>query len=87
MHTQKRRALQQYEKQLGQHITAELKPSKTLQAELTEPFHRRVLDELVRASDPTQRKRLNDLATPHATSWTTDSARFCIFGPDEFRCG
>jgi len=42
VHTQKRRALQQYEKQLGQHITAELKPSKTLQAELPETFHRRV---------------------------------------------
>ena len=75
-----------YERQLGAELPA-LQHSTTLQAELTEPLHRHILNELVRASDSYHLERLNSLSTPHATSWTAASALHGIIGAEEFRCG
>ena len=80
------RALVLYERQLGASLNAPLKPEKFLQAQLTEPLHRRVLDAVIQASGATQTERLNALSTPHSTSWTTDSALHSPLSAGEFRC-
>ena len=83
------RAKALYEEQLGAAITVPSKADKYLQAQLTEPLHRRTLDEVVRAhsTDAFHLERLNALSTPHATSWTAASSRLGPLSAEEFRCG
>ena len=70
---------------LGMVVCPQLKPSADLQRLLTDPFHQRALDRLVRVADEPTLQRLNSLTTPHATAWTTTSPIIASMSPVEFR--
>ena len=65
----------------------ELSPGKDLQSTLTDPIHRRSLDDLNRlCTINTDQQRLQLLTTPHATTWTLNSPLFHLLPSLEFRC-
>ena len=80
-------ALSDYQHQLGAPLPEGLRPHKQLQAQLTEPLHRRALAQIVSTTDDRGRDRLNSLATPHATAWAVASPWTTALQPGELCCG
>ena len=58
-----------YEAQAGRELPSDLRHNRELQAQLTEPLHQRILVALTEEAGPADKKRLDSLRCPHATSW------------------
>ena len=77
------KAIRTYMERLGTVERPELRPSKDLQKELTQPFYQRMMDRLMREGDPITQLRLNSLSTRHALAWVTAAAVVKTLSPKE----
>ena len=76
-----------YERFLQVQVPTDTRPSKELQAQLTEPIYQRMWTALVDRTPSDDKKRLLSVSTSHATSWTLDSPLIPVMLPGEYYCG